>query len=122
MKNKEKLNYKEFMVGNLIQTNGFVMHIVSIGTDYIYADFEGNEGNIWEFDDNNPCEPLPIKDGDLVKMGFEVSLRFVFCMNGVEIGRNHKGYYILSTGLKIEYIHEVQNLVFTLLKKEITIK
>lgn len=51
---------KELMVGDWVATeHDFPMQVVNVGDDYAYATFEGNEGDLWEFDDKD-SEPHPI--------------------------------------------------------------
>ena len=40
--------------------HGFPMQITTVGDDYAYATFEGNEGDPWEFDDKD-AKPQPIE-------------------------------------------------------------
>ena len=40
--------------------HGFPMQITNVGEDYVYATFEGNEGDPWEFDDKDD-QPQPIE-------------------------------------------------------------
>ncbi len=52
---------KEIMVGDWVATeHDFPMQVVNVGDDYAYATFEGNEGDLWEFDDKD-SEPHPIE-------------------------------------------------------------
>ena len=59
---------KELMVGDFCRSgHGFPMQITNVGDDYAYATFEGNEGDLWEFDDKDE-QPQPIEiTGDLLK-------------------------------------------------------
>lgn len=63
---------KNFMFGDWIKNyHNFPMQVKVIGEDYLYADFEGNEGDVWEFDDeDNPPYGIPIDDDVLIKNGF----------------------------------------------------
>ena len=48
------------MVGDwCCDLHGFPMQITTVGDDYAYATFEGNEGDPWEFDDKDD-QPQPI--------------------------------------------------------------
>ena len=48
------------MVGDwCCDKHGFPMQITTVGADYAYATFEGNEGDPWEFDDKDD-QPQPI--------------------------------------------------------------
>lgn len=62
MTNGAKIKCRDLMIGDWIQDkHGFRFYIVGIGEDYAYADFEGNEGDPWEFDDNeDPCYGIPL--------------------------------------------------------------
>ena len=52
---------KELMVRDwCCDRHGFPMQITNVGDDYAYATFEGNEGDPWEFDDNDD-QPKPIE-------------------------------------------------------------
>lgn len=44
------------MVGDWISVaGGFPMQVTTVGDDWCYADFDGNEGDLWEFNDDNEC-------------------------------------------------------------------
>lgn len=62
----------EFMVGDWLQDeNQFPMQVRIVGEDYLYADFEGNEGDMWEFDDKIESPyPIPLTEEILKKNGF----------------------------------------------------
>lgn len=77
------------MVGDWIaDVHGFPMQVVTASTDYMYADFEGNEGDLWEYDDKlNPCYGIPVR-------GHEDAIKAVTDM---------------SVGYK--YIHEIQHFL-----------
>lgn len=48
------------MVGDWIADEyGFPMQVTTVGKDYLYADFEDNEGDVFEFDDKD-SKPYPI--------------------------------------------------------------
>ena len=45
---------KELQILDWIQDkNGFQWQIIGVGDDYVYATFEGNEGDPWEFNDKD---------------------------------------------------------------------
>ena len=51
---------RALMVGDwCCDKHGFPMQITTVGDDYAYATFEGNEGDPWEFDDKDD-QPRPI--------------------------------------------------------------
>ena len=58
--NTETIKCRALMVGDwCCDKHGFPMQITSVGDDYAYATFEGNEGDPWEFDDKDD-QPRPI--------------------------------------------------------------
>ena len=58
--NAVKIKCRALMVGDwCCDKHGFPMRITNVGDDYAYATFEGNEGDPWEFDDNDD-QPQPI--------------------------------------------------------------
>lgn len=65
------MKLKDYMVGDLIATeHGFPMQVVSVGTDYLYADFEGNEGDVFEFYEKYMPKPIPLTPEILEKNGW----------------------------------------------------
>ena len=63
---------KELQIFDWVQNkNGFQWQIISVGDDYAYATFEGNEGDPWEFDDKGDRpEPIPLTPEILEKNGW----------------------------------------------------
>ena len=58
--NTETIRCRALMVGDwCCDRHGFPMQITTVGDDYAYATFEGNEGDPWEFDDKDD-QPQPI--------------------------------------------------------------
>ena len=59
--NAAKIKCRDLMVGDWITNrNGFSMQITNVGENYVYATFEGNEGDPWEFNDKDD-QPQPIE-------------------------------------------------------------
>ena len=76
-----------------------------------------------QYEDNSEYRPIPLTDKILLDAGFKSLFSGAgYHKNGVEIGYNHNGFYIISTGLKIEFVHEIQNLYWCLRGEEIIIK
>lgn len=128
----------DFRVGNLVTDNGFVMEIKAVGFDYLYADFEGNEGDLWEFDfkDNKP-ELMPLTEEWLLKFGFEKDdvfdkiIKYLpiydLCMDKLSF-RVNEGFICYEsikyrTLLKhILFVHQLQNLYWCLTNEELEYK
>lgn len=59
--NTETIRCRGLMVGDwCCDRHGFPMQVTTVGDDYAYATFEGNEGDPWEFDDKDD-QPQPIE-------------------------------------------------------------
>lgn len=66
------ISTKELMLGNWVyegELTKFPMQVVGIGTDYVYLDFEGNEGDIWE-ERLEDMHGIPLTGELLTKIGF----------------------------------------------------
>ena len=62
----------DLCIGNWVydgERTRFPMFIRAIGEDYIYLDFEGNEGDLWESKPEE-LEGIPLTEELLEKMGF----------------------------------------------------
>lgn len=66
------MKLKDYMVGDwILSEHQFPMKVVSVGTDYLYADFEGNEGDVFEFDGKCMPKPIPLTPQILEKNGWK---------------------------------------------------
>lgn len=67
---------RDLMIGDWIQDgNGFPMYVTAVGTDYVYADFEGNEADPWEYQDRDfadgTAKPVELTAAMLEANGFK---------------------------------------------------
>lgn len=127
------MEIRELRIGNKVQdANGFIFDVVSIHEDgTIYCDFEGNEGDVWEFDDKNPCYPIPLTEEILLKLGFE-KIEEISWYVDYRIDEQYKIVYYkddkcfklfspIASLSKIKYLHELQNLFFVLTGDELEV-
>lgn len=60
----QELAIKDFpilQIGDWVSDrNGFPVVVVSLAKDWCNCDFEGNEGDVWEFNTENPCYHIPL--------------------------------------------------------------
>ena len=72
--NAAKFKCRGLVVGDWITNrNGFSMQITNVGEDYVYATFEGNEGDPCEFNDkDNQPQPIEITEDILKKNNWKV--------------------------------------------------
>lgn len=109
--------YNQF--GNIHQVNG---HIIS--------ELEkAPQGQLW-------CKPIPLTEEWLIKFGFEETDPITF-MGGLYSIKKPDGFYInketmsyctfdyegtIDDIIKIEYVHQLQNLYFAVTGEELTMK
>ena len=115
------------MVGDwIMDEHGFPMQIVMVGEDYCYANFEGNEGDPWEFDDKDyPCYGITIAEEIVKQLGF-IKVKYgceeeydLNLSNGLfpVILKYKEGLLKFSTDpfvlpkAPIHYLHELQHLM-----------
>jgi hypothetical protein len=115
----------ELRVGNNIKIDGIVVTI--------------DERTIFDFNhDKRVKEPIPLTEDILLKCGFEQPFRKDFFIKSI-YGNFEDGYYIfvnpngsgIATSkdnieisrneIKIQYLHQLQNLYFALTNQELTI-
>ena len=118
---------RELRIGNYINPK-FPMKVVNIFPDEVNADFEGNEGDVFEFK-NEDIEGVPIdeewlKKINLVSVGGDfVRFNKLRCFL---LRRDNSGYYYglpnNSMRTEVKFIHQLQNLYFALTGEEIEFK
>ena len=93
--NAAKIKCRDLMVGDWIaDNNGFQWQITTVGDDYAYATFEGNEGDPWEFDDkDNQPQPIILTLEILEKNGWHFGLTSdeedaEYCLGGCHYDRH----------------------------------
>ena len=101
------------MVGDWIaDKHGFHMQVTAVGNDYLYADFEGNEGDVVEFDDKE-CKPCPIllTDEFFKRNNFDEDV--LYWVDGKYVYRIAITMPNTSTGpsANVHYVHELQQLL-----------
>ena len=114
----------------------FPMQVEGIGKDWIYLNFEGNEGDVFENTDKE-IYPIPfsvellselskniICDGYIISIKSDYSLEFL-------VNRKKEDSIILITSVScrkhviaksIRYVHELQNLYHAFTGKELKIR
>lgn len=110
------------MVGDWIaDKHGFHMQVTAVGNDYLYADFEGNEGDVVEFDDKS-FKPYPILLTDEIFKKNDFDKNILYWSEGGAICNKDRidGYYIIAISLfnpptgpsaNVHYVHELQQLL-----------
>ena len=131
------IDTKELMLGNWVyegELTQFPMQVVGIGTDYVYLDFEGNEGDIWE-ERPEDIQGIPLTGELLTKIGFiECGPTLYQYQQGdidvaVHLGlrctieRRLSGILLASfTSECPRYLHQLQNAFKLTINKELKIK
>ena len=111
----------ELMVGDWIADEyGFPMQVTTVGKDYLYADFEDNEGDVFEFDDKD-CKPYPmlLVDEFFERNNFDKKILHWTKGSRIREKQESGGYVIAiklfhsSIGLNVTvyYVHELQQIL-----------
>lgn len=120
---------EELMIGNYVNDeNGFQMEVCSIADDgTVYCDFDGNEGDVWEFDKKNPPVGIEITHEEMLRFGFNFHKEpiKIYTVEGV------KGYFDLDENgvlswyvmhiiiSPFQHVHQLQNLFYILTGKQL---
>ena len=123
------MDAKELRIGNLIYSRTGTVKIV---------DVINSTKNTIEFDDNDDdypiysCKPIPLTEEILEKNNFEYEInanrfdllfsltKYDFCFS-IYVHNNEFYYFINGRRLFIKYVHELQNIFFTLTGEELQI-
>ena len=139
------VNSNELRLGNWLSTSGgFPMYVVAIWSDEANLNFDGNEGDVWE-SNYKFLDPIPLTVDWLERFGFE---QFTKTVGGGDINCCYEDYrnsHMAIIPIKggefeiefaplfqtidernhlrtIKYVHELQNIWFSLTGKELQLK
>lgn len=128
------IDIRDLRIGNWVydgERTQFPMWVQTIGEDYVYLDFEGNEGDLWESTPEE-LQGIPLTEELLEKCGFTLKdglwrhkwgikvkpeAGFVF----IENKDKEHWMYGTCTCKDIWHLHQLQNLVRIITKKELLI-
>lgn len=128
------ISVQDLCVGNWVydgERTQFPMFVQAIGEDYVYLNFEGNEGDIWESTPEE-LQGIPLTEELLKKIGFT----FFLC-ESTGIFSKKEGEYCIKVkpelsqvciygfdnhiSNKITHLHELQNFVFLATKQQLKV-
>lgn len=119
----------------------FPMYVQTIGEDYVYLNFEGNEGDLWESTPEE-LQGIPLTRELLEKAGFRKMSDDIYiyyrCEGGdyyevfiyfdreeetkIEVIKQNISFSHVLKNHKIKFFHELQNIFFWLNKKNLEVK
>ena len=124
----------DLRIGNWLyesECTRYPMYVHTIGDDYVYLNFDGNEGDVWE------CKPeelqgIPLTDDLMEKLGFSYKdglwrhqwgIKVKPDAGFVNIENKDKENWLYGTCncKDIWYLHQLQNLIAIITKKELKI-
>ena len=136
---------QDLCIGNWVYDGDrtqFPMFIRAIGEDYVYLDFEGNEGDLWESTPDK-LQGIPITEELLTKMGAKkvtdigwnvvesysagvrTELRVILFSESeidVKIRRETPHLEDMIQSGSIHYLHELQNLFWNITRQQLKVK
>lgn len=127
------IEIQDLCVGNWVYDGDktqFPMFIRAIGEDYVYLDFEGNEGDLWESTPDD-LQGIPLSDELMAKSGFTLK-DGLWRRGGVKVKPSssfvsveYKSNGWLSTSAnstKIQYLHQLQNFIYVTTRQQLKVK
>ena len=130
------IDARELMIGNWVYDGThtqFPFYVQTIADDYVYLNFKGNEGDVWE---SSPAEleGIPLTDDIMKRMGFTQTyglwrknaggrLIAVRCDSSFVSIEAFEDRLLDSrcTCHGVRYVHQLQNLYRMIAKKELKI-
>ena len=122
--NTETIRCRALMVGDwCCDRHGFPMQITTVGDDYAYATFDGNEGDPWEFGDkDDQPQPIILTPEILEKNGFVFDSDFwtiadprynnvrmvTYYSTDDYVADAFLGHWAFDENYAIDYVHELQ--------------
>lgn len=124
----------DLRVGNWVydgEHTQFPMFIRAIGEDYVYLDFYGREGDIWESTPDD-LQGIPLAGELLEKLGFtfkdglwrhEWGVKVKPEKGFVNIENKDKEHWLYGTCncKDVWYLHQLQNVISVITKKELKV-
>lgn len=124
----------DLRVGNWVydgEHTQFPMFIRAIGEDYVYLDFDGNEGDLWESTPDD-LQGIPLTGELLEKLGFtfkdglwrhEWGVKVKPEKGFVNIENKDKEHWLYGTCncKDVWYLHQLQNVISVITKKELKV-
>lgn len=116
---------KELRIGNLLQFGEQICKVYHIEQDYFYVMLEDETSLKNTFAE---IEPIPITEEKLLEFGFEYITSGIFKINEFMVVKwnnelcEYRSYYanrIPKEIVYLKFIHELQNLFFSLTKQEL---
>jgi hypothetical protein len=130
---------QDLCIGNWVYDGDrtqFPMWVQAIGDDYVYLNFEGNEGDLWESKPED-LMGIPLKGELLKKIGFKYysDNHYELCDDGWSIVAHpiiglfriekidpYNNIRATFTSEMIRHLHELQNAFFATNKQQLNIK
>ena len=124
----------DLRVGNWVydgEHTQFPMFIRAIGEDYVYLDFDGNEGDLWESTPDD-LQGIPLTGELLEKLGFtfkdglwrhEWGVKVKPEKGFVNIENKDKEHWLYGTCncKDVWYLHQLQSVISVITKKELKV-
>ena len=128
------IDCKDLRVGNWVydgKRTQFPMYVRAVGEDYVYLDFDGNEGDLWESTPDD-LQGIPLTGELLEKLGFtfkdglwrhEWGVKVKPESGFVNIENKDKEHWLYGTCncKDVWYLHQLQNVISVITKKELKV-
>ena len=107
----------------------FPMYVQTIGEDYVYLNFEGNEADPWETTPEE-LQGIPLTESLLIQCGF--GFKDGFCRKGAVKVKPCRGFVSIeyqsegqltatAHSTQIYYLHQLQNFVYAITRQQLKV-
>lgn len=137
------VDIKDLRLGNWVydgEKAQFPMRVETLGDDYVYLDFDGNEGDVWE-STSEDIHGIPITRQLLEKLGFKENCYYYYHLDennylqyyfhehrlrryyeGKDEWNNHPHVREISFECRgIHYLHQLQNAFYMATQQELKV-
>jgi len=126
-RNHKTMKASELRIGNLLEfSNGIVpSKIITVGRRFFSSASVNGDGD-GDFQITPYYKPITLNEDWLMKFGFDKNFDFLLRKKGFSICfekvGNKLNCYLESIGIDIQYVHQLQNLYFALVGKELVLQ
>jgi hypothetical protein len=116
----------QLRIGNLVQVNNETVEVLWFDHEGAVCQTLDHKAQV-----DMPIEPIPLTEDILLKCGFKRDNKYDFTLKVKDVGDFYtssewfhgNGYITFEHfGIKLFYLHQLQNLYFALTEEELTIK
>ena len=115
---------QKLRIGNKVMINGQIVTVKAIEHNSVNDKYYVKVYEDFRLILTDYLDPIPITEEALVKMGFECdsreALNYIYKFNNFSYYPNSKEWYYKWNKIEIDFIHQLQNIIYFLTKTELS--